>query len=240
MLLLSFALSIAIYTIWLNAKLGILISLVMFAGVVVITPFCTASRSAVLRDGKGGLRGIFQRKKRLKRYASFLLGNLVALTAVSVHLWWKDVVFLETFWGQDERDSQEILSSFEKSSLPLFPEVLTGYSTKGGGERGKWQTFNGFGTITDTQKYHVYLFTDETGRVWRLSSSQTYHIGDQLFLSASIKPWEKEVIFDETFVPPRKVEFWEYQFNYDKWIFMKGIDGTAYEKQALLVDADKP
>jgi hypothetical protein len=49
MLLLSFALSIAIYTIWLNAKLGVLISLGVFA-VVVVAMFWW----------KVGGRGIFQ------------------------------------------------------------------------------------------------------------------------------------------------------------------------------------
>jgi hypothetical protein len=163
---------------------------------------------------------------------------LLALAVVSAHLCWKDVAFFETFWGWGSY--QGIPPDLEKSPLPPFPAVNAGRSTKGGSQKGVWQTFNGFGTIIDTQKYHVYLFADETGKVWRLSSNQTYHIGDQLFLSASIKPWDTEVVFDETFVPPWKAEFWEYQFNYDKWIFMKGIDGTAYEKQALLVDAGRP
>jgi hypothetical protein len=131
---------------------------------------------------------------------------------ISAHLWWKDVAFLETFWGNGDTGSNGI------------PQR---------------QTFNGFGTITDTQKYHVYLFEDEAGKVWRLSSNQTYPIGNQLFLSASIKPLDTNVIFDSTFISPWKAEFWEYQFNYDKRIFMKGIDGTAYEKQALLVDFEK-
>ena len=68
-----------------------------------------------------------------------------------------------------------------------------------------------------------------------MSSQQTYHIGDQLFLSANVKPLNTDIIFDSTFIPPRQEAFWDYQFNYDKRIFMKGIDGTAYEKQALLV-----
>lgn len=110
------------------------------------------------------------------------------------------------------------------------------------GEKGgtKRQIFNGFGTIIDTQKYHTYLFEDEEGMVWRLSSNRTYHIGDQLFLSASVKAMEKEVVFDSSFILPWKAEFWDYQFNYDKWIFMKGIDGTAYEKQSFLVDVNNP
>lgn len=27
--------------------------------------------------------------------------------------------------------------------------------------------------------------------------------------------------------------FWDYQFNYDKWLLMKGIEGTLYEKFSL-------
>jgi hypothetical protein len=55
-----------------------------------------------------------------------------------------------------------------------------------------------------------------------------------------LKLLDKDVVFDDTFIPPRKAEFWDYQFNYDKRIFMKNIDGTAYEKQALLVDTAQP
>ncbi len=34
----------------------------------------------------------------------------------------------------------------------------------------------------------------------------------------------------------RKKTFWQYQFNYDKWLFMKDIDGSLYEKKSLLVE----
>ncbi|MDR0608380.1 MAG: hypothetical protein LBG52_08875 [Candidatus Peribacteria bacterium] len=81
------------------------------------------------------------------------------------------------------------------------------------------------------------MFEDTTGKVWRLNSNQTYHIGDQLFLSANVKPLDQSIIFDSTFILPRKAGFWAYQFNYDKRAFMKGIDGTAYEKSAILVPA---
>ncbi|MDR0860982.1 MAG: hypothetical protein LBO09_08720 [Candidatus Peribacteria bacterium] len=55
-----------------------------------------------------------------------------------------------------------------------------------------------------------------------------------------MKPLDTNVVFDSAFIPPRKADFRDYQFNYDKWIFMKGIDGTAYEKTALLIDPSKP
>jgi hypothetical protein len=104
----------------------------------------------------------------------------------------------------------------------------------------KWEIFNGFGMIVDTQKHHVYLFEDEEGKTWRLNSKHTYHIGDQIFLSASMKPLDRDVVFDKSFILPWKGEFRDYQFNYDKWIFMKGIDGTAYERQSFLWDPDNP
>jgi len=57
MFLLSFALSIAVYTIWLSAKLGILISLGMLGVFIFTTPLITR-----------GLSGIFERKKLAKWY----------------------------------------------------------------------------------------------------------------------------------------------------------------------------
>jgi hypothetical protein len=53
-----------------------------------------------------------------------------------------------------------------------------------------------------------------------------------------VKPLDTDAVFDNTFIPPRKAEFWDYQFNYDKWIFMKGIDGTASEKTAVVIDSE--
>jgi len=55
-----------------------------------------------------------------------------------------------------------------------------------------------------------------------------------------VKPVDTSVVFDRTFILPWKTEFRDYQFNYDKWMFMKGFDGTAYEKQILVVTSDQP
>ncbi|MDR2416481.1 MAG: hypothetical protein LBD75_08025 [Candidatus Peribacteria bacterium] len=215
MFLLSFALSIAIYTIWLNAKLGILISLVMMVGLMVGMG-CWIG----LRYGKSNNGG--QKKPSLywqwgKNGLYIFIGNFLALLVVCGSL---------RFKGSD------MLKLFFSPSKSCTEITCTAAS--------EWQIFNGFGMIIDTQKYHVYLFEDAKGNVWRLSSNQSYHIGDQLFLSASVKALDTKIIFDSTFFPPRKAAFRDYQFNYDKWIFMKGIDGTAYEKQTLLVDPEKP
>jgi hypothetical protein len=148
-----------------------------------------------------------------------IVGNLLALLVICGNLRRKGGNYLQQFW--------EFGSSIDGLSA-IHPDA-TG-----------WQTFNGFGTIIDTQKYHTYLFENAAGEIWRLSSNQTYHIGDQIFLSASVKLLDTSVIFDSTFIPPWEAEFRDYQFNYDKRIFMKGIDGTAYEKQALLVDPAHP
>lgn len=215
MFLLSFALSIAMYTIFLNAKLGITISLVLF-GIFLV--------------GSGIFCLIRKRKKAewfwkpFWKFALFVfLWNFLALLVVCGSLRRKDTEFLKRFWWIDSA------SWIAPSSASLPPR----------NDSKTRQRLNSFWTITDTQKYHTYLFEDEEGKVWRLSSNRTYHIGDQLFLSASIKALDTSVVFDRTFIPPRKAEFWDYQFNYDKWIFMKGIDGTAYEKTALWVNPEQ-
>ncbi|MDR0651147.1 MAG: DUF4131 domain-containing protein [Candidatus Peribacteria bacterium] len=203
MFLLSFALSIAIYTIWLNAKVGILISLVM-CGILMTVSFFLKSNPRSIKH-----KTPYQQRGMSCLYS--ILGNMLAFAVICGNLQ---------------------LQGKEYFNLFLSPSSCTEIQGVHSSER---ESFNGFGTIIDTQNYHVYLFEDENGKVWRLSTQQTYYIGDQLFLSASVKALDTKVIFDSTFLPPRTAAFRAYQFNYDKWIFMKGIDGTAYEKQAILV-----
>lgn len=47
-------------------------------------------------------------------------------------------------------------------------------------------------------------------------------------------------IFGQERISPFSGAFWNYQFNYDKWLFMKGIDGTMYEKSSFIIDSDTP
>ncbi|MDR0608379.1 MAG: hypothetical protein LBG52_08870 [Candidatus Peribacteria bacterium] len=92
MVLLSFSLSIAIYTIWLNATLGILISLVM---------------CGMLAIGVGGW--LFFRQKRrdpsyfFKHWAIsclwIVVGNVLALVMVCGNLRWKGGNYLQQFQG---------------------------------------------------------------------------------------------------------------------------------------------
>ncbi|MDR2191181.1 MAG: hypothetical protein LBP53_08735 [Candidatus Peribacteria bacterium] len=205
MFLLSFTLSLAIYTIWLNAPLGMMIS----AGVL------------------GILLLVCGWKRQRKQCGRIFAGNLLALLLISGNLLRRNT----------DDGSKDDLHSFRYgitppvSSSPTFEDKPTPTQR---------ETFNGFGTIIDTQKYHVYLFEDEKGNVRRLSSKQTYHIGDQLFLSASLLRLQLQKVFNANFIPPRTAEFWDYQFNYDKRIFMKGIAGTAYEKQSILVNPQHP
>lgn len=103
-----------------------------------------------------------------------------------------------------------------------------------------WQRFNDFVTITDTQKYQTYLAETSDEKVYRLSANRTFAIWDQIFLSANVKPLDLSQIFVQARISPFSWAFWDYQFNYDKWIFMKGIDGTMYEKSSFLVDPDNP
>jgi len=124
MFFLSFALSIAIYTIWLNAKLGILISL-MF---VVVTPLLKGG-GAKLRgvrswksnkcnvDGQGNGVMFGQGKPSLyktlwKDFLWVVAGNLLALLVVCGNLRWKD--------------STNVLTRVGKRNIPLMKEDTGG------------------------------------------------------------------------------------------------------------------
>lgn len=97
------------------------------------------------------------------------------------------------------------------------------------------EIFNDFVRITDTQKYHKYYVEDLTWNVYLLNSEKAYHIGDQIFLSASKMNLNYINIFSNTWNTIFSSEFWNYEFNYDKWLFMKGVDGSLYEWQSLIL-----
>ncbi|MDR0860981.1 MAG: hypothetical protein LBO09_08715 [Candidatus Peribacteria bacterium] len=105
MFLLSFALSIAIYTIFLNAKLSITISLVLFGIFLAgcINPLSLRSfPPAVQRDSSLSrlLRGNNKPFRTIGKWCiRILFGNLLALSVVSVNLWRKDVEFIKMFRG---------------------------------------------------------------------------------------------------------------------------------------------
>ncbi|MDD2536958.1 MAG: ComEC/Rec2 family competence protein [Candidatus Absconditabacteria bacterium] len=149
----------------------------------------------------------------IKVLISGLCGIIVACSIVSRNLREKNPEFLTHFWRQDRQFNEEAFG---------------------------WKTINTFGTIRDTQKYQRYIFETEDKKKYILNSQESFQIGDQLFLSANLKPLDEQAVFEQKNDLPRTETFWDYQFSYDKRMFMKGFEGTLYQKQALLIDPENP
>ncbi len=97
-------------------------------------------------------------------------------------------------------------------------------------------TFNDFVRISDTQKYHRYYVETRDWKTYALSSEKDYHIWDILYLSATQKDLDFSNIFSLSGNAIFTIEFWNYDFNYDKWLFMKWVDGSMYEKASFKAD----
>ena len=154
-------------------------------------------------------------KQRLKHFLKNLLlwiiANILAIIVISWHLYHKNPEYFQQFiW----------IKNIE-------------YTTP---ER---KTFNDFVRISDTQKYHRYYVETENWKTYALNSENDYHIWDILFLSASQKDLDFSNIFSLSWNAIFTKEFWNYDFNYDKWLFMKWVDGSMYEKSSFKADCDE-
>ncbi len=150
-------------------------------------------------------------KRFLKNILRWIIANILAIVVISWHLYHKNPEYFEQFIG---------IKNYE-------------YTTP---ER---KIFNDFVRISDTQKYHRYYVETQDWKTYALNSEKDYHIWDILYLSANQKDLDFSNIFSLSWNAIFTKEFWNYDFNYDKRLFMKWVDGTMYEKTSFKADCDE-
>ena len=156
----------------------------------------------------------FIKKQNLKHFSKYLLiwllWNILAIWVIFFHLNLKNPDYAQQFiWIKN-----------------------TEYTTP---ER---NVFNDFVRISDTQKYHKYYVETQDWKTYLLSSEKDYHIWDILYLSATEKDLDFSNIFSSSGNTIFSNEFWNYEFNYDKWLFMKWVDGSMYEKSSFKAECE--
>ena len=150
-------------------------------------------------------------KHFLKNLLRWIVTNLLAIVVISWHLYHKNLEYFEQFIG---------FKNYE-------------YTTP------EWKVFNDFVRISDTQKYHRYYVETLDWKTYALNSEKDYHIWDILYLSATQKDLDFSNIFSLSGNAIFTIEFWNYDFNYDKWLFMKWVDGSMYEKASFKADCEE-
>ncbi len=157
-------------------------------------------------------------KHLLQRSWCFLWGLIFSLSILSFHFRLKGELYFKSFWGTNQFLENQV----------------------------SWETYQSFGTIIDTQKYHKYLLEDSKGNHFLFNTNQNYQLWDHVYLTASLKPRDNAKFFPSftgtfydtlvwSFEKFSSSEFWDYEFNYDLWLFMKDIDGTLYEQTTILI-----
>ena len=147
----------------------------------------------------------------LKNLLRWIIANLLAIIVISWHLYHKNPEYFQQFiW----------IKNYE-------------YTTP---ER---KVFNDFVRVSDTQKYHRYYVETQDWKTYALNSEKDYHIWDILYLSANQKDLDFSNIFSLSENAIFTKEFWNYDFNYDKWLFMKWVDGSMYEKTSFKADCEE-
>ncbi len=146
----------------------------------------------------------------LKNLLRWIIANSLAIVVISWHLYHKNPEYFQQFIG---------IKNYE-------------YTTP---ER---RVFNDFVRISDTQKYHRYYVETLDWKTYALNSEKDYHIWDILYLSANQKDLDFSNIFSLSGNAIFTKEFWNYDFNYDKWLFMKWVDGSMYEKTSFKAECE--
>ena len=149
-------------------------------------------------------------KPFLKNLLRWIIANLLAIVVISWHLYHKNPEYFQQFIGIKNHE----------------------YTTP---ER---RIFNDFVRISDTQKYHRYYVETLDWKTYALNSEKDYHIWDILYLSATQKDLDFSNIFSLSWNAIFTKEFWNYDFNYDKWLFMKWVDGSMYEKVSIKAECE--
>jgi len=226
----AFLISLLFALIFLQGEVGLFFSGLTFIIFWLLASFFTFFRKIFQKKEKSDSQQqskSFFKEIRLKQGVFCLLGMVGAYGIVSLHLWYEGEEYLESFWWEN----QFISSTWENTGTPR-------------------EKYLQYGMIVDTQKYHKYLFESSAGENFLLSTNQTYQLGDHLYVMGSLKRRDPALIFPlysgnffEKIWTAREnllsTDFRNYEFNYDTWIFMKGIDGTLYEKKTLKIPSSE-
>lgn len=87
--------------------------------------------------------------------------------------------------------------------------------------------------VLEQTKPTTYLVQTLSGEQYFLKTEKTHHVWTALRLGASLKARDPSKLYTELALGSGWQAFFDYQFNYDKWMLMKSIDGTLYEKFSL-------
>lgn len=105
-----------------------------------------------------------------------------------------------------------------------------------------WKYFVGTGIVSDIYSYQKYVFQDNAGREYFLISSRKFEIWDILWLNwrvdlaytgaGNIFDFQKQ--WNDFVSKPNLSWLFDYEFNYSKWLMMKGFYGTIYGQSYLV------
>jgi len=209
MFFLAFAGSIRIFTLFLNllnSEIFLIPAIILLAVLASFWHWMKWSGRILGNTQDSSAKASEWRTKHfLKNLLRWIIANILAIIVISWHLYHRNSEYFEQFIWIKNYD----------------------YTTP---ER---ETFNDFVRISDTQKYHRYYVETEDWKTYALNSEKDYHIWDILFLSASQKDLDFSNIFSLSWNAIFTKEFRNYDFNYDKWLFMKWVDGSMYEKNSF-------
>lgn len=105
-----------------------------------------------------------------------------------------------------------------------------------------WKYFVGTGIVSDIYSYQKYVFQDNAGREYFLISSRKFEIWDILWLNwrvdlaytgaGNVFDFQKQ--WNDFVSKPNLSWLFDYEFNYSKWLMMKGFYGTIYGQSYLV------
>lgn len=95
--------------------------------------------------------------------------------------------------------------------------------------------------IEEQTKPDTYIVKTADNYRYFLKTAPHYEVWASLRLWASLKPIDRSKLYSELSLQSGfSLQNWlSYQFNYDKWLVMKGLQGTLYERFSLPVDQDQ-
>lgn len=145
----------------------------------------------------------------LKQISAFLLASI----AISLSLVQKDQNLISNFFSFSPLRIEKPESAF----TPFMEEVL----------------------VLEQTKPNTYIVQTQNGKAYFLKTEKPHPVGKSIRLGASFKAVDTSKLYTELSFSGDINTFRTYQFNYDKWMLMKGISGTLYEKFSLPSKASK-
>ena len=139
----------------------------------------------------------------LKQISAFLLASI----AISLSLIQKDQNLISNFFSF----SPLRIETPESAFTPFMEEVL----------------------ILEQTKPNTYIVQTQNGKAYFLKTEKPHPVGKSIRLGASLKTIDTSKLYTELSFSRDINTFRTYQFNYDKWMLMKDISGTLYEKFSL-------